>query len=60
MILKEGQPAVDRYIKFLKSGSSDYPLELLKIAGVDLSTPKPVQDALDVFEKILGELEALI
>ncbi len=60
MILKEGQPAVDRYIKFLKSGSADYPLELLKIAGVDLSTPKPVQDALDVFEKILTELEALI
>jgi len=59
MILKEGQPAVDRYIKFLKSGSSDYPLELLKIAGVDLSTPKPVQDALDVFEKILGNLKRL-
>lgn len=59
-ILKEGQPAVDRYINFLSSGSSDYPLELLKKAGVDLSTPKPVQDALDVFNDILGQLEQLI
>lgn len=60
MILNEGQPAIDRYKEFLKGGSSDYPLELLKKAGVDLNTPKPVQDALNVFEKILTELEALI
>jgi oligoendopeptidase F len=59
-ILTEGQPAVDRYIKFLSSGGSDYPLELLKKAGVDLSTSKPVQDALNVFESILGELEKLV
>ncbi|MDP4181048.1 MAG: oligoendopeptidase F [Bacillota bacterium] len=59
-ILDEGKPAVDRYKEFLKSGSSDYPIELLKKAGVDLSTPKPVQDALDVFNKILAELEAII
>ncbi|WP_010246499.1 oligoendopeptidase F [Acetivibrio cellulolyticus] len=60
MILNEGKPAIDRYKEFLKGGSSDYPLDLLKRAGVDLYTPKPVQDALDVFEKILTELEALI
>jgi len=60
MILNEGQPAVDRYKEFLKSGSSDYPLELLKKAGVDLYTPKPIEDALLVFEKIVNELEALI
>lgn len=59
-ILSEGKPAVDRYISFLGSGGSDYPLELLKKAGVDLSTPKPVQDALNVFEGILNELEQLI
>lgn len=59
-ILSKGKPAVDRYINFLSSGSSDYPLELLKKAGVDLSTPKPVQDALNVFGQILDELEALI
>lgn len=59
-ILKEGKPAVDRYIHFLSSGGSDYPLELLKKAGVDLSTPKPVQDALNEFEKTLDELEKLL
>lgn len=60
MILTEGTTAVDRYKEFLKGGSSDYPLELLKKAGVDLYTPKPIEDALLVFEKILNELEALI
>ncbi|NTV90393.1 MAG: oligoendopeptidase F [Clostridiales bacterium] len=59
-ILTEGKPAVDRYLGFLSSGSSDYPLELLKAAGVDLSSPKPVEDAMKVFEEILTELEKLI
>jgi oligoendopeptidase F len=59
-ILNEGRPTVNRYINFLKSGSSDYPLELLKKAGVDLSTPKPVEDALKVFENTLDQLEELI
>lgn len=59
-ILSEGQPAVDRYIEFLSSGGSDYPLELLKKAGVDLTVPKPVEDAMKVFESILDELEKLI
>lgn len=59
-ILKEGKPAVDRYVNFLSSGGSDYPLELLKKAGVDLSEPKPVEDALKVFESVLDELEKLI
>lgn len=59
-ILTEGKPAVDKYLEFLKSGGSNYPIELLKIAGVDLSAPQPIQDALDVFEKILEELEELL
>lgn len=59
-ILREGIPAVERYTNFLKSGGSDYPLELLKKAGVDLSQPKPVEDALKVFESILEELEKSI
>lgn len=59
-ILAEGKPAVDRYTEFLKSGGSDYPVELLKKAGVDLSTPKPVEDAMKVFEGLLNELEELI
>ena len=59
-ILNEGAPAVERYTEFLKSGGSDYPLELLKKAGVDLSEPEPVEDAMKVFESILDELEELI
>lgn len=59
-ILTEGKPAVDRYIKFLSSGGSDYPLELLKKAGVNLSTSTSIQDALNVFGELLNELEALI
>ena len=59
-ILNEGRPAVERYINFLSSGGSDYRLELLRKAGVDLSTPEPVQDALNVFGEVLDELEKLI
>jgi len=58
-ILKEGQPAVDDYIKFLKSGGSDHPIELLKIAGVDMTTTKPIEEALDMFEMIISEMESL-
>lgn len=59
-ILKEGKPAVDRYTEFLKSGGSDYPLELLKKAGVDLTGPEPVEDAMKMFASILDELEKLV
>lgn len=60
-ILEEGQPAVDRYIKyFLSGGSSKDPIELLKDAGVDMSTPAPVDDALCVFEDYLAQLENLV
>ncbi|MHB8065710.1 MAG: oligoendopeptidase F [Ruminiclostridium sp.] len=59
-ILTEGKPAVDKYLEFLKGGGSNYPIELLKIAGVDLSSAQPIQDALDVFEKTLDELEELL
>ncbi len=59
-VITEGKPAVDKYLEFLKSGGSNYPIELLKIAGVDLSSPQPIQDALNVFEKTLDELEELL
>lgn len=59
-ILKEGAPAVERYKKFLKSGCSKAPVELLKIAGVDLSTAKPIEDALNVFGEIIDEMEKLL
>ncbi|PWW19136.1 oligoendopeptidase F [Cytobacillus oceanisediminis] len=59
-ILEEGQPAVDRYIEFLKSGSSDYPIEVLKKAGVDMTSSKPIEDACKVFEEKLNEMESLL
>lgn len=58
-ILEEGQPAVDRYLNFLKSGSSDYPINLLQKAGVDLTTPEPVEKALTYFGQLLDEFEKL-
>lgn len=59
-ILTEGKPARDNYIRFLKSGSSDYPVELLKIAGVDMSSPEPVRMAMETFKNLVGEFEKLI
>jgi oligoendopeptidase F len=60
-ILKEGKPAVDDYInKFLSGGSSDYPIELLKRTGVDMSTREPVNQALKLFESLLTEMEELM
>ncbi|MER2260665.1 MAG: oligoendopeptidase F [Psychrobacillus sp.] len=60
-ILSEGQPAVDRYInEFLKAGCSDYPIEVLKKAGVDMNTASPIEEACKVFEQKLNELEQLL
>ena len=59
-ILNEGAPAVEDYINFLKGGCSDTPIELLKIAGVDMTSPQPVEDALRLFDELVDELEELI
>ncbi|MBA4494432.1 oligoendopeptidase F [Paenactinomyces guangxiensis] len=59
-ILEEGQPAVDRYLKFLNAGSSDYPIEILKQAGVDMTSPEPIRQALQVFAEKLDEMEQLL
>ncbi|HHX13019.1 MAG TPA: oligoendopeptidase F [Clostridiales bacterium] len=59
-ILNEGKPAVDDYINFLSSGSSDYPIELLKKAGVDMSTKEPVNQALKLFSELLDQMEELM
>ena len=59
-ILEEGKPAVDRYIEnFLCGGGSKDPIDLLKAAGVDMSTPAPVDDALKVFEEYLDLFEEM-
>jgi oligoendopeptidase F len=59
-ILEEGQPAADRYLEFLERGSSEYPLELLREAGVDMSTSEPIERALDVYDERLGQAEDLV
>jgi oligoendopeptidase F len=59
-ILHEGQPAVDRYLNFLSSGSSKYSIDLLKGAGVDMSSPEPIRLALKLFEDHLAQMEALL
>ena len=58
-ILTEGESAVKDYFKFLSSGGSDSPVELLKIAGVDLTTDKPFKGAFSVFETALEDFMAL-
>ncbi len=59
-ILEEGQPAVEDYLKFLSGGRSKSPIDLLKIAGVDMNTPKPVNDGLEMFGRLLDEMEELM
>lgn len=59
-IQKEGQPAQDRYINFLRSGGSDYSIDILKRAGVDMSTPKPIEVTLQKFSTLLDELEKIL
>ncbi len=59
-VLEEGTPARDRYLRFLKSGGSKYPLDLLRDAGVDLERPEPVALAMGRFERLVDELESLL
>jgi oligoendopeptidase F len=59
-VLRGEAEAVERYLGFLKSGGSRFPLETLKAAGVDMSTPRPIESTLRLFERRLGELEQLL
>ena len=59
-ILKEGEPAVKDYLKFLSGGCSTDPISLLKIAGVDMNSPEPVNDALKLFDSLIDELDELM
>jgi len=59
-VLNGGPKEVERYLNFLKAGGSDYPLEVLKKAGVDMTTSKPFDDAMVTINKLVDELEALV
>ncbi len=56
----EGDNAVDRYLNFLKAGSSDYPINILKSAGVDMNSPEPVQAVSKRMNEVLNEMENLL
>ena len=59
-ILKEGEPAVRDYLNFLSGGCSKSPIDLLKGAGVDMTSPEPVNQALQLFGELLDEMEQLM
>ena len=58
-ILEEGAPAVEDYLKFLSGGCTKDPIDLLRDAGVDMTSKEPVRDAMKEFEELLGQLEGL-
>ena len=59
-IMELGEEGVKDYMKFLTGGSSKDPIDLLKMAGVDMSTPDPINAAMDMFGQLVDELETLI
>ena len=59
-ILSEGEAAVKDYLGFLSGGCSKSPIDLLKGAGVDMTSPEPVNQALELFGKLLDEMEELL
>lgn len=59
-VLNGGEMELDQYINFLKSGGSKYPLEQLADAGVDMVSPEPVSGALNVFKRLVEELDGLL
>jgi len=59
-VLEQGAPAAERYLSFLKAGNSVYPLDALRMAGIDLSSPEPVERAFAVMEGIVARLDQLV
>ena len=59
-VLEQGEPAAKRYLDFLKAGGSVYPLDALKIAGIDMNSPEPVERGFAVLKSMVDELEVLV
>ena len=59
-VLKEGRPAVDRYLSFLKTGDALYPIDALKLAGIDMTTPEPLERAFGILERMVNRLDELV
>ena len=60
MIIEEGEPARERYLTMLKSGSSDYPVALLKKAGIDMTSTAPIEATIAVFDDLVDQLEVAL
>lgn len=59
-IKTEKQPAIDRYLTFLKAGNSEYPIDVLKKAGVDMTSPEPVLNTIKRMNELMDEMEKLM
>ncbi len=59
-VVREGGEAREHYLTFLKGGSSRYPIDLLKMAGVDMRSPEPVLAAIAKFGNLVDQLEKLV
>jgi oligoendopeptidase F len=59
-VLNGESGAVEKYLCFLKSGGSKFPLDTLRLAGVDMATPEPIESTLRLFERRVNELESLL
>ena len=59
-VIEGEEGAIERYMTFLKSGGSDYPIEVLKKAGVDMSSPEPVEQAMQLFDSLVIQMEELL
>lgn len=59
-ILNHEPGAQEQWLNFLKTGNSRYAIDMLEVAGVDMTTPKPIEDAMALFDQLLKELEQLL
>jgi oligoendopeptidase F len=59
-ILAGDKDALNRYLKFLQSGDSDYPVNLLKNAGVDMTSPEPINETIKLFASLVDQMEKLL
>ena len=59
-IKSDGQPAINKYLNFLKAGNSDYAINVLKNAGVDMNQPEPINRTISKMNELLDQLEKLL
>ncbi len=57
--MEKGEPAVRSYLEFIKGGNSKDPIDLLKVAGVDMSSSEPIKAAMETFKDLLEEFSQL-